>query len=112
MVTITVEGNHDSGVVNETWPEEFSFLSVSTNIYSVDSIVRGNRIVVSNGTGQVPASFTYTLEAPQGAGGSYSFMGNFAGQVGSDVFSDDIGGGSMVTVDMPTNGGNGENGGS
>ena len=109
MVTINVVGNHDSGVITETWPEEFSFVSVSTNIYSVDSIVRGNRIVVSNGTGQVPASFTYTLEAPQEPGGPYSFVGNFAGQVGGVEFSDDIQDGQMVTVAAaPTNGGNGD----
>ena len=111
MVTINVVGNHDSGVINETWPEEFSFVSVSTNIYSVDSIVRGNRIVVSNGTGQVPASFTYTLEAPQEPGGPYSFEGNFAGQVGGAEFSDDISDGQTVTVAAaPTNGGNGGDG--
>ena len=109
MVTINVVGNHDSGVITETWPVEFGFVGVSTNIYSVDSIVRGNRIVVANTTGQVPASFTYTLKAPGEAGGPYTFRGNFAGQVGGEVFSDDILDGEMVTVaTAPTNGGNGD----
>ena len=109
MVTINVVGNHDSGVITETWPEEFGFVSVSTDIYSVDSIIRGNRIVVSNTTGQVPASFTYTLRAPGEAGGPYSFTGDFAGQVGSEEFSDDIQDGDTITVvAAPTNGGNGD----
>ena len=111
IVTITVMGNHDSGVLNETWPEEFGFVSVSTDIYSVDSIVRNNRIVLSNETGQVPASFTYTLNAPQDAEGPYFLAGSFAGNVGSVEFSDDIGGDTTITVAAATTGGNGATGG-
>ena len=108
VVTIDVSGYGQYGIVEETLPEGFSY--VSSN--GPNGIDRGNQVVefllISRGVD----SFTYTVTA-SGTEGSYTFDGEFVIGVAGTEVPVNIGGASMVTVAAPTtNGGNGdENGG-
>ena len=100
-VTIAVSNYGNFGVVEETLPTGFSYVSSS----GADGRVNGAQVEFLLIGGNV-SSFSYTVTASN-IEGSYRFDGDFETRVdGADV-SVDIGGATTVTVAAATNGGNG-----
>ena len=87
-VTITVANYGPSGVVTETLPRRFSYLSSSLD----QADVTGQEVRFTFLAGGTP--FTYTVTAPSAAG-PYTFSGTLEDSVGNDHA---VGGASTVTV--------------
>ena len=88
-VTITVANYGPSGVVTETLPRRFSYLSSSLGLERVNFDPQEVGFTLQGET-----SFTYTVTAPSAAG-PYTFSGTLEDSVGNDHA---VGGASTVTV--------------
>ena len=100
VVTIALADYGRSGIVEETLPEEFTFVSSSAfqQVGDTDTV---SVVLISVPVGSV----TYTARAPM-VEGEYTFTGRFLNSERDPV---DIGGDTTVTVAAPTtNGGNGD----
>ena len=110
-VTIAIEGDHDQATIVEAWPEGFNldasslpnFPSLGATYVTGDD---GRSFIVRKASGELP-DFSYTVTAPQQAGGPHSFQGVFRGKVGTTAFSGDIADATMITVVAAATDGNG-----
>ena len=102
VVTIDVADYGNYGVVEETLPTGFNYVSSS----GADGRLRGDQVEFLLIGGGV-SSFSYTVTASD-TEGTYRFDGDFATRVDSADVSVDIGGASSVTVSAAATGGNGD----
>ena len=111
VVTIAIEGDHDEATIVEAWPEGFNLDASSLpNFPSLGATYvpgnNGRSFIVRKASGELP-DFSYTVTAPQQAGGPHSFQGVFQGKDGTMAFSGDIADATMITVVAAATDGNG-----